>query len=68
MLLSESGAEIVDYKTDRGKSPRELLDAYARQLLLYRTAVEKRLCVPVTRCTLYSFALEQEIDVPPAAL
>lgn len=68
VLLSESGAEIVDYKTDRGKSPRELLDAYARQLLLYRTAVEKRLCVPVTRCTLYSFALEQEIDVPPAAL
>lgn len=66
VLLNAGEAEIVDYKTDRGKSPRQLLDAYAKQLLLYRAAVEKRLGVPVTRCTIYSFALEQEIDVPPA--
>ena len=64
VILNGREAEIVDYKTDRGKSPRQLLDAYAKQLLLYKTAVEKRLCVSVTRCTIYSFALGREIDVP----
>lgn len=64
VLLNGDSAEIADYKTDRGKSPRQLLDAYAKQLLLYKAAVEKRLCVPVTRCTIYSFTLGREIDVP----
>lgn len=64
VLLNGDAAEIADYKTDRGKSPCQLLDAYAKQLLLYRAAVEKRLRVPVTRCTIYSFALGREVDVP----
>ncbi len=64
VLLNGDAAEIADYKTDRGKSPRQILDAYAKQLLLYRAAVEKRLRVPVTRCTIYSFALGREVDVP----
>ena len=66
VLINGGEAEIVDYKTDRGKSPRQLLDAYAKQLLLYKAAVEKRLGVSVKRCTIYSFALQREIDVPLA--
>lgn len=64
VLLRGKTAEIADYKTDRGKTPAQLLQAYRRQLLLYRFAIEKRLGVTVTRCTLYSFALGREIDVP----
>ena len=66
VLVNGSEAEIVDYKTDRGKTPADFLRAYAKQLLLYRAAVEKRLGVTVTKCTIYSFELSQEIDVPLA--
>ncbi len=64
VLAGPDSAEIVDYKTDRGKTPKELLRAYRGQLMLYAKAVEKRLGLPVRRCTLYSFALGVEVDVP----
>ena len=64
VIVQPDAAEIVDYKTDRGKTPEQLLEAYAEQLLLYKTALEKRLPVPVTKCTVYSFALGRELDVP----
>jgi ATP-dependent helicase/nuclease subunit A len=64
ILLNGDTAEIVDYKTDRGKTPRQFLEAYTAQLALYRDAVEKCLGVTVTRCTLYAFSLNCEIDVP----
>ena len=64
VLVNGDTAEIVDYKTDRGKTPEQLLQAYAKQLLLYRAAVEKRLGVRVERCTIYSFSLGREIPVP----
>lgn len=57
-------AEIVDYKTDKGKTPEQFLGTYARQLQLYRRAVEKRLGVRVTACTIYAFENRLEIDVP----
>lgn len=56
--------EILDYKTDRGKSEGELINAYAAQLRMYAAAVERRLAKPVKKLTLYSFALGREIDVP----
>ena len=57
--------EIVDYKTDHSKTADELLRAYAAQLRLYARAIGRRLAPkPVTRCTLYSFALGREVDVP----
>ena len=64
VLVNGDTAEIADYKTDRGKTPEQLLQAYAKQLLLYRAAVEKRLGVRVERCTIYSFSLGREIPVP----
>lgn len=64
VLVGKTGAEIVDYKTDRHKTPAQLLAAYRGQLMLYARAIQKRLGLPVTRCTLYSFALGQEVDVP----
>lgn len=64
VIVNGDTAEIADYKTDRGKTPEELCAMYAKQLLLYKAAVEKRLRVSVTRCTIYSFALAREIDVP----
>ncbi|WP_394964350.1 UvrD-helicase domain-containing protein [Candidatus Allofournierella excrementigallinarum] len=56
--------EILDYKTDRGKSGEELVRAYAAQLRMYAAAAARRLAKPVKKLTLYSFALGREIDVP----
>ena len=64
VLLNGTTAEIVDYKTDRGKTAAEFLAAYTQQLMLYKAAIEKRLCVRVTACTIYSFAQNAEIAVP----
>ncbi len=64
VLVGEGGAEIADYKTDRGKSEDELRAAYAGQLSLYAAAIEKRLGLPVRRLTLWSFALGREVDLP----
>ena len=63
VLLFDGHAEILDYKTDRGKTPAQLREAYAPQLRLYAQALTRRLPVPVTRCTLYSFALDAEVEV-----
>lgn len=64
VIVNGDTAEIVDYKTDRAKTPAQFCKAYAKQLLLYRAAIEKRLGVQVKRCTIYAFSLGQEIDVP----
>ena len=65
VLVFEDHVEIVDYKTDHNKTADELLRAYAAQLRLYARAIGRRLApTPVTRCTLYSFALGREVDVP----
>ena len=40
------------------------MDEYAAQLRLYRRAFAQRLSVPVTKLTIYSFALADEIDIP----
>ena len=37
---------------------------YAAQLQLYRRAFAQRLAVPVTKLTIYSFTLGEEIDIP----
>ena len=65
VLVFEDHVEIVDYKTDHNKTADELLRAFAAQLRLYARAIGLRLApTPVTRCTLYSFALGREVDVP----
>ncbi len=64
VLLYENEAEVVDYKTDRGVDEQELIQRYAEQLRLYRTAVEKQLGLPVKRVTIWSFGLAKEIQLP----
>lgn len=64
VLVFPDHAEIVDYKTDKGADGDTLVQRYAGQLQLYRQAVQQRLPVPVTRLTLWPFALAQEVPVP----
>ena len=68
VLVWSDHAEILDYKTDRTKDPDQLRSAYAGQLQLYADAIRKRLGLPVTRCSLYSFALGQEVEIPVESL
>lgn len=64
VLLFDDHMEIVDYKTDKGKSGEILIKTYQKQLQLYRDAIEKRFSQPVTKLTIWSFHLAAEIDVP----
>lgn len=64
VLVTGKTAEIADYKSDRLADAADFVRRYAAQLLLYKAAVEKRLGVAVTRCTIYSLHLGREIDVP----
>ena len=64
VLVFDEHAEILDYKTDRSRDAQFYVDEYAAQLRLYRRAFAQRLSVPVTKLTIYSFALEDEIDIP----
>ena len=41
-----------------------MVESYARQLRIYKGAVEKRLGVAVKKLTLYAVALRREVDVP----
>lgn len=66
VLVFDDHAEILDYKTDRSRDPQYYIEEYAAQLRLYRRAFALRLGVPVTRLTIYSFALQAEIDIPLA--
>lgn len=64
VLVFDDHAEILDYKTDRATDPAFYVQEYAAQLRLYRRAFALRLPVPVTKLTIYSLRLQQEIDVP----
>ena len=64
VLVFDEHAEILDYKTDRSRDAQYYIDEYVAQLRLYRRAFAQRLSVPVTKLTIYSFAIGDEIDVP----
>ena len=64
VLVFDDHAEILDYKTDRSRDAGYYVEEYAAQLRLYRRAFAQRLSVPVTKLTIYSFAIGDEIDVP----
>ena len=63
VLVYSDGAVILDYKTDRISDPRKLAEHYGTQLRLYRYAMEKVLDMPVKGIYLYSFYLDQLIEV-----
>lgn len=58
---------LLDYKTDRIKTPEELVDRYAKQLELYATALARYYEAEVGEIMMYSFALEQVVEVPVRA-
>ena len=64
VLVYPDHLELLDYKTDRSRDAQYYIDEYAAQLRLYRRAFAQRLSVPVTKLTIYSFAIGDEIDVP----
>ncbi len=63
VLVFEDHAELVDYKTDFVADATELKHRYALQLQYYKNAIEKRLPVPITKCSIYSLHFGLEIDV-----
>ncbi len=54
---------LVDYKTDRVKTPEELVERYRSQMAFYKQALELLLGYPVGQILLYSFHLEQTVEV-----
>ena len=64
VLVFDNHAEILDYKTDKSRNATYYIESYAAQLRLYRRAFALRLPVPVTKLTIYSFAMQDEIDIP----
>lgn len=63
VIIKDNSIEIVDYKTDRGKTESRFISTYIMQLKLYAQAVEKRFQKKVSRLTVYSFDLQKEINV-----
>lgn len=59
-VFEENGELILlDYKTDRVDSAEELLSRYKKQIMFYKTAVEKALGKRVKEAVLYSFYLNK---------
>jgi ATP-dependent helicase/nuclease subunit A len=59
-VFEENGELVlVDYKTDKVKSPEELLSLYKNQISFYKKAVAKTLKKPVKQALLYSFCLDK---------
>ncbi len=63
VFVENGGLVIVDYKTDRVKTPDELAERYRAQLQIYANALGAVLQLPVHACVLYSFALERTITL-----
>lgn len=57
------GIVLLDYKTDRVKTKKELLDRYDIQLKLYQEAIERATGKKVKERILYSFCLGESIAV-----
>ena len=54
---------IIDYKTDRVKELKQLKEKYSEQLKLYKTGLSATLNIPVKQCVIYSFYLNDFIEV-----
>ena len=63
LLLSGKNAVIIDYKTDRFSSAKQLSEKYLPQLTLYASAVKQRFDTDEISCMLYSFAQNRLIKV-----
>lgn len=59
----DDGIVLLDYKTDRVDTEKDLVIRYEKQLQLYKSAIEKAYNTPVKEMILYSFALDKTINV-----
>lgn len=59
----EDGLILLDYKTDKASEPQELIDKYRAQLEYYARALHQLTGKQVKQKIIYSFALEEEIEV-----
>ncbi len=59
---------VLDYKTDRVSSPKELIDRYGGQLDNYKKALERATGKKVKEKILYSFSLGKEISLDERSL
>ena len=61
---NEDGIVLLDYKTDRVKDAKELIDRYEKQLRLYADALARSFPEKqITHIWIYSFYLNQEIEI-----
>ena len=63
IFIEEDGAILIDYKSDRVKTADELIKKYAKQLELYKKAIEPRLNTKIKESYIYSFYLGKEVEV-----
>ncbi len=63
VLVFPDHGELIDYKTDYAPTPQTLAQRYELQLQYYKTAIEKRIGVPITKCSIYSLHFNQEIAI-----
>lgn len=57
------GLVLVDYKTDRIEETKELIHRYKTQMEYYKKALERVMGKEVKECLLYSFYLQETIDI-----
>ena len=62
-FIEENEIVLMDYKTDAIKEAQELIDRYQTQLVYYTEALEKITGLTVKEKLIYSFALQQTIEV-----
>ncbi len=54
---------LIDYKTDRVSNPEQLRERYSSQLDIYKRAVRECLGYEIEKTVLYSFFLNQEVEL-----
>ncbi len=63
LFLENDEIVIVDFKSDKNKNEKELIEAYQKQLLIYSKACSKLLGKPVRELIIYSYALAKSIKI-----
>ena len=63
LLIGKGSATIVDYKTDVSRDRQYYIENYSPQLRLYADAVKQSLGMPVKKRVIYSFAMNDVIEV-----
>ena len=64
VIFEEDGITVVDFKTDREVTDKDLVERYTRQLHLYAQAFSANYNLPVKGCLIYSFCLKKVVNIP----